>query len=40
MPEKIKTVKIFLMTSDYVKNYLGFVLVDPKCIIPWACLES
>ena len=40
MPKKIKTMKIFFMTSDYVKNYLSFVSVDPKCIIPWACSKS
>ena len=36
MPEKIKTMKIFFMTFDYIKNLLSFVLVDPK----WACSES
>ena len=30
----------FLMISHYVKNYLSYVLVDPKCITPWACSES
>ena len=35
-----KNNEIFFMTSDYVKNYQSFVLVDPKCIIPWASSES